>query len=104
MTLEKDSSMEVIMVKPPIGIMPKFIWLEKRLVALDEAIRRYEKSMIAVPVEWATELAELLKVEDNTSCWDLERMVTAVKSPAVAVPDHVKTAEQFNLWVKGLVL
>lgn len=46
-------------VKPPIGLMPKFIWEEKRFQAVKEAIDRYMKAEKLVPKEWWEEYSEL---------------------------------------------
>ena len=46
--------------KPPLGVMPKNLWIEQRIKALDEAIERYYNSAThSVPREWVKEVQEL---------------------------------------------
>lgn len=49
-------------VKPPIGIMPKYIWEAHRLQDLEEAIKRYLSSTYPLPPEWITERNELRRL------------------------------------------
>lgn len=42
--------------KPPIGIMPEFVWIEKRKSELKAAIKRYLEANQHVPIEWIVEL------------------------------------------------
>lgn len=46
--------------KPPIGIVPHFIWVDKRILEILEAFERYSNAGKAVPVEWVTELRKLI--------------------------------------------
>lgn len=48
-------------IKPPLGIVPKFIWKEQRLMNLREAIDRYLDANLKVPVTWIEEYNELLE-------------------------------------------
>ena len=45
--------------KPPLGIMPKRIWLEIRFTEVDNAIERYNAKKLEYPKEWADEWHEL---------------------------------------------
>lgn len=45
--------------KPPIGLKPRFIHDEERLVQVRSAIDRYMKANMRVPVEWIEEHNEL---------------------------------------------
>lgn len=47
---------------PPLGIMPKWVWLEKRKKELREAIERYMISLYPVPEEWVDEYNELIRI------------------------------------------
>ena len=47
--------------RPPLGVMPKFIWDRKRISMLKEAIKRYLDENEAIPNEWITEYNELVK-------------------------------------------
>ena len=48
------------MDKPPLGIMPRKLWDEKRMVDLVDASRRYKKAGMDIPTEWQEEYAELV--------------------------------------------
>ena len=48
-------------IKPPLGIVPKFIWKEQRLMKLREAIDRYLDANKRVPIECIEEYNELLE-------------------------------------------
>lgn len=47
------------MDKPPLGVMPRFLWDERRMVDLTEAIERFTEAGAPVPVEWYYELIEV---------------------------------------------
>lgn len=46
-------------VKPPIGIIPEWLWKERRLFELTETIELYEKTNQNVPAEWRKEVLGL---------------------------------------------
>jgi hypothetical protein len=46
--------------KPPLGIMPRYLWIEKRIQDLAEAIGRYIESPFPIPTEWVDERNQLL--------------------------------------------
>lgn len=46
--------------KPPLGIMPKYIWDKKRLSELCEAVSRYWEAGEPIPIEWIEEYNELV--------------------------------------------
>ena len=46
--------------KPPLGIMPKFIWNEKRLSELILAIQRYLNVEMPIPIDWIEEYNNLI--------------------------------------------
>ncbi len=48
-------------VKPPIGLLPKFIHAEKRFIDIREAISRYTNEGLQIPSEWIYEYNELAK-------------------------------------------
>lgn len=53
-------------VKPPLGVVPKFIWEEMRLNELGRAIREYMDFNLEVRLEWIEEYNELvIKVRDR---------------------------------------
>ena len=43
---------------PPLGIMPNYIWVERRLGELIDAIKRYSDENIPIPTEWFEECLE----------------------------------------------
>lgn len=49
-----------VVVKPPMGVIPKSIWKSLREVALTQAVRRYLEAKVDVPEEWDKEINELL--------------------------------------------
>lgn len=50
--------------KPPIGLIPKRIWLtiiyEKRFIEIASAINRYVEAGMEIPIEWLNEYYETL--------------------------------------------
>lgn len=52
-------------VKPPLGVMPKYIWDEKRIDELREAIQRYLKGFYSIPIEWVDEYNKLIGEQDE---------------------------------------
>lgn len=46
----------------PVGIEPKDIWLKKRKRDILDAIERYAKAEITIPIEWVVELRELEEI------------------------------------------
>jgi hypothetical protein len=46
---------------PPVGLMPRFIWEERRMTAISEAMARYIAAYKAIPQEWIDEYNELAK-------------------------------------------
>lgn len=51
--------------KPPLGVMPKCIWDDKRFNMIALAIKRYLKSNCKIPIEWVEEYNSLIKVGDK---------------------------------------
>lgn len=48
------------MEKPPLGLRPKFIWIEERIQEIKEAIARHNRTQgYQVPLEWLKELNDL---------------------------------------------
>lgn len=41
--------------KPPLGIIPEWLWKEKRLEELRTAIKRYAEANQAIPINWIVE-------------------------------------------------
>ena len=41
--------------KPPLGLMPEWLWKKKRLIEVESAIDRYTRAGVAVPPEWVVE-------------------------------------------------
>lgn len=52
---------------PPIGIMPYYIWKEKRFHEVKEAIERYVTQGFLVPLEWIAEYNAFIK--EDKSKW-----------------------------------
>lgn len=52
---------EDTVVKPPLGIIPEWLWKEDRYHELSGAINRYREAMKQIPQEWINEKYELEK-------------------------------------------
>lgn len=46
---------------PPLGIIPRFVFAEKRLWEIDAAIRRYQEAHLPIPPEWVKERNEVIE-------------------------------------------
>lgn len=55
------------MSKPPLGIQPRFMWIEIRQYELSECIERYLEACWEIPEEIFTEY--------NLNCEELKRIV-----------------------------
>ena len=51
------------MSKPPLGLTPRFIWIEQRKQDIIDAVRRYTEANKEIPTEWINEYNEILKLE-----------------------------------------
>jgi hypothetical protein len=49
-------------IKPPIGLIPKWVRERERLNEIREAIVRYYDSEMEIPVKWIKEYNELIKL------------------------------------------
>lgn len=47
-------------IKPPIGLTPKYIRDEQRMEEIREAVVRYGESGMEIPIEWIEEYESLL--------------------------------------------
>jgi len=48
--------------KPPLGIIPNDIWVDKRRDDINKAISRYKEANIDVPAAWTAELLSMSKI------------------------------------------
>lgn len=55
-------------VKPPLGLVPRFIRDQDREVEIKEAISRYNAVGKDVPVEWTAELEEIAQRQLSHCC------------------------------------
>jgi hypothetical protein len=55
-----------ILIKPPLGLMPKKLFLEQRFENIKEAIERYVKANMEIPTEWLDEYVEIQEYLKNT--------------------------------------
>ena len=46
--------------KPPIGLVPRYIWLSRRLYEIKCAIERYTLCNYEIPIEWIKEYNDLV--------------------------------------------
>lgn len=47
-------------LKSPLGLVPRYIWEEKRIQDIEEAIDRFKEARKPIPVEWFKEYNELI--------------------------------------------
>ena len=50
--------------KPPLGVMPRYIWVRKRQEELAAAMQRYLEAGKSIPREWIDEYNELSAKEE----------------------------------------
>lgn len=48
--------------KPPLGIMPRWLWYEQRLTELLQACDRYKAASMSIPQEWTHEVGVLTAI------------------------------------------
>lgn len=53
--MPKDTHLQPVMDKPPIGIVPKYIHDERRLKDLVKAIKRYTEKNLFIDPKWFEE-------------------------------------------------
>ena len=53
--------------KPPLGIIPRKLCVEKRLNEIVEAITRYHAGNYLIPTEWFEEAAEIKRWLEHTN-------------------------------------
>lgn len=56
--VKEESEVEQVK-RPPLGLMPRKIWLQLRVRELLSAMDRYSEEMYRIPVEWIEELSQL---------------------------------------------
>lgn len=49
-------------IKPPIGLIPKWVRERERLNEIREAIVRYYDAEMEIPIKWVEEYNELIKL------------------------------------------
>lgn len=59
--LVKNASMPPLVQnsEPPLGLLPRRLWIEQRVTDILQAIDRFSKDTKPVPIEWINELKEL---------------------------------------------
>jgi hypothetical protein len=55
-TEQDDNGIEGQYTRPPLGVMPKYFWLSRRMADVSAAINRYAESGIDVPSHWIEEM------------------------------------------------
>lgn len=56
---KKPTHLEMPKVKPPLGLMPRYIWNQQRVLMIDAAMDRYKADGREIPSEWLEELDSL---------------------------------------------
>lgn len=46
--------------RPPLGLMPKFAWIDARIRAIADAMARYMDKHHPIPKEWIDEYNDLI--------------------------------------------
>ncbi len=67
--------------RPPVGITPRFLWEEKRIKEIREAIKRYQEAGISYDDTWLGELYDLENREENEK--KTKKLVDLVSSMCV---------------------
>ena len=55
------------MEKPPIGIMPRYIWVAKRKREILDAVKRFIEAGAEIPTEWLDEYIDIVNWERKVS-------------------------------------
>lgn len=55
--------------KPPLGVEPEHIWMQRRIDDLQAAVERYAAAKIVIPVEWVRERNELISTLHEGGYW-----------------------------------
>ena len=58
---EINTSDELAAKKPPLGVMPRYLWERKRRYEVGKAISRYVEADKKIPIEWLDEYNELVQ-------------------------------------------
>jgi hypothetical protein len=91
--------------KPPLGIEPVYIWKQKRMISLIEAIARYTKEGLEADHDWLRELNELLVewTRDNTTEPDLAKKPNDSDKPCLSETDRLEIiAKKWDVdWIRG---
>ena len=56
---EKEDEEQETNKKPPLGLMPRKLWDEKRADEIRAAIERYQEAGVVIPAEWIEEYDEI---------------------------------------------
>jgi len=65
-------------IKPPLGLIPKYIWMEKRYIEVCQAIARYYNAGAKIPIEWIkehNEIVEQANKSDNGEVFSKEDII-----------------------------
>jgi hypothetical protein len=73
--------MTTAMQKPPLGLRPKWVYLEERIEEISAAIKHYQDAGLPVPNEWRRELVEVQQQQDGLR-------LEVVPAPTVAILHH----------------
>jgi hypothetical protein len=60
-TTEYEKMKRIVTGKPPLGLVPKKIWMQTRVVEILEATNRYIQDNREIPIEWIEEYNEIIK-------------------------------------------
>ena len=91
--------------KPPIGIIPRYIWELKRIKELKSAIRRFIAAGKEIPIEWINEYNDFCKryeCADNSSSSELEEDTLSLEEKSSISMDSVAKAINDSCYLKYL--
>lgn len=58
--LVKHTEVREVRAKPPLGIMPREMWMQDRLNTITNAIDRYVDCDMQIPLDWVVEYNNLV--------------------------------------------
>lgn len=86
---------EYMTKKPPIGIIPRYIWELKRIKELKSAIRRFIAAGKEIPIEWVNEYNDFCRryeCADKSSGTELEEDALSIGGESSESMDSVAKA------------
>lgn len=84
---EAEAALGAPAAKPPLGLMPRKLWEEQRLIAVAQAMERYNAANMTIPNEWHEELHDLTqRAELCQTCRQAAVVCAAIRNFGVKDP------------------